>query len=62
MASVHSGQMTSIEPWVLALVRKFVILDAGQSEPLTNIGLASAVLALGVMLWLVRDQDRKRED
>jgi uncharacterized membrane protein (DUF373 family) len=47
---------------LLALVRSFVILDASQSEPLTIIGLASAVLALGVVLWLVRDQERKQAD
>jgi uncharacterized membrane protein (DUF373 family) len=47
---------------LLALVRKFVILDASQSEPLTIIGLASAVLALGAVLWLVRDLDRKQAD
>jgi uncharacterized membrane protein (DUF373 family) len=44
---------------LLALVRKFVILDASQTEPLTIIGLAMAVLSLGVVMWLVRDQDRK---
>ena len=44
---------------LLALVRKFIILDASKTEPLTIIGLASAVLALGAVHWLVRDQDRK---
>lgn len=44
---------------ILALVRKFIILDAAKTEPLTIIGLAAAVLALGAVHWLVRDQDRK---
>lgn len=44
---------------LLALVRKFIILDATKTEPLTIIGLAAAVLALGAVHWLVRDQDRK---
>ena len=44
---------------LLALVRKFIILEATKTEPLTIIGLAAAVLALGAVHWLVRDQDRK---
>ena len=44
---------------LLALARKFIILDASRTEPLTIIGLAAAVLALGAVHWLVRDQDRK---
>jgi len=44
---------------LLALARKFIILDASKTEPLTIIGLAAAVLALGAVHWLVRDQDRK---
>jgi uncharacterized membrane protein (DUF373 family) len=42
---------------LLALARKFIILDATKTEPLTIIGLAAAVLALGAVYWLVRDQD-----
>ncbi|GLS61363.1 hypothetical protein GCM10007887_40710 [Methylobacterium haplocladii] len=44
---------------LLALARKFIILDATKVEPLTIIGLAAAILALGAVHWLVRDQDRK---
>jgi uncharacterized membrane protein (DUF373 family) len=44
---------------LLALARKFIILDATKVEPLTIVGLAAAVLALGAVHWLVRDQDRK---
>ena len=45
---------------LLALVRKFIILDATKTEPLTIIGLAAAILVLGAVHWLVRDQDRKQ--
>lgn len=44
---------------LLALARKFIILDATKTEPLTIIGLAVAIIALGAVHWLVRDQDRK---
>jgi uncharacterized membrane protein (DUF373 family) len=44
---------------LLALVRKFIVLDTGKTESLTIIGLALAAVALGSVYWLVRDQDRK---
>ncbi|HEY8579649.1 MAG TPA: phosphate-starvation-inducible PsiE family protein [Beijerinckiaceae bacterium] len=44
---------------LLALVRKFIIMDVSKTEPLTIVGLAVAILALGSVHWLVRDQDRK---
>jgi uncharacterized membrane protein (DUF373 family) len=44
---------------LLALVRKFIILDVSKTDPLTILGLAAAILALGSVHWLVRDQDRK---
>jgi uncharacterized membrane protein (DUF373 family) len=44
---------------LLALVRKFIVLDAAHVEPVTLVGLAAAVLALGAVHWLVRDQDRR---
>lgn len=44
---------------LLALVRKFIILDATKTEPMTLLGLAVAVLALGTVYWLVREQDRR---
>ena len=44
---------------LLALVRKFIIIDAAHAEPLTEVGLAAAVLALGAVYWPVRDQDRR---
>lgn len=44
---------------LLALVRKFIIIDATKIEPVTLIGMAAAVLALGAVYWLMRDQDRR---
>lgn len=44
---------------LLALVRKFIILDATKIHPVTLIGMAAAVLALGGVYWLMRDQDRR---
>jgi uncharacterized membrane protein (DUF373 family) len=47
---------------LLALVRKFIILDAANTTPLTVIGLAASVLALGAVYWLVRDQDQREAE
>jgi uncharacterized membrane protein (DUF373 family) len=47
---------------LLALVRKFIILDLSDVQPITVIGLAIALLALGAVHWLVRDQDRKDDE
>jgi uncharacterized membrane protein (DUF373 family) len=44
---------------ILAIVRKFIILDL-KSTPVDQLfGLAGAILALGIVYWLVRDQDRR---
>ena len=45
---------------LLAMARKFIIIDVTAVEPLTVIGLACAVLALGSVYWLVQDQDRRK--
>jgi uncharacterized membrane protein (DUF373 family) len=44
---------------LLALVRKFIVIDAAHIEPVTLIGMAAAVLALGAVYWMMRDQDRR---
>lgn len=44
---------------ILAMVRKFIILDLKETEPALLFALAAAILALGVVYWLVRDQDRR---
>lgn len=44
---------------LLAIVRKLIILDFAMTEVLHLFALASAVLALGGVYWLIRDQDRR---
>jgi uncharacterized membrane protein (DUF373 family) len=44
---------------LLAIVRKLLIIDLSATDALHLFALASAVLALGVVYWLVRDQDRR---
>jgi uncharacterized membrane protein (DUF373 family) len=46
---------------LLALVRKFIILDVYAVTPSLVAALAFAVLALGIVFWLIREQDRRRE-
>jgi uncharacterized membrane protein (DUF373 family) len=49
---------TVISIALLALVRKFIVLDVSKTEPFTLIGLAAAVVALGSAHWFVQDRDR----
>jgi uncharacterized membrane protein (DUF373 family) len=44
---------------ILAIVRKLLILDLTSTDPLQLFALAAAILALGGVYWLVRDQDRR---
>lgn len=44
---------------MLAIVRKLIILDLTETDPLQLIGLAAAILALGAVHWLVREGDRR---
>ena len=46
---------------LLAIVRKLMIMDMSATDAQQLFALAAAVLALGGVYWLVRDQDR-RED
>ena len=46
---------------ILAIVRKFIILDPANTEPALIAALAASILALGLVYWLVRDQDRKED-
>ena len=39
---------------IMALVRKFMVMDMETIEPLKIVALAAAVLALGLSYWLVR--------
>ncbi len=44
---------------MLAMVRKFIILDLGSAAASEVFALSAAILALGIVYWLVRDQDRR---
>ena len=46
---------------LLAIVRKLIILDLTSTDALQLFALAAAILALGAVNWLVRDQDRSIE-
>jgi uncharacterized membrane protein (DUF373 family) len=47
---------------LLAIVRKFILLDLKETEAAQIFALAAAVLALGAVYWLVRDQDRRERE
>jgi uncharacterized membrane protein (DUF373 family) len=42
---------------LLAMVRKFIILDIYQTQPSVVFALAAASLSLGIVFWLVRNED-----
>jgi uncharacterized membrane protein (DUF373 family) len=44
---------------MLAVVRKLIILDLTTTNAQQLFALAAAILALGGVYWLVRDQDRR---
>ena len=44
---------------ILAVVRKLIILDLTATTAQQLFALAAAILALGGVYWLVRDQDRR---
>lgn len=44
---------------LLAIVRKFIILDLGKADAAQIAALSLAVLSLGGVYWLVRDQDMR---
>ena len=44
---------------LLAIVRKLMIMDVSTTDSLQLFAFAAAVLALGGVYWLVRDQDRR---
>jgi uncharacterized membrane protein (DUF373 family) len=47
---------------LLAIVRKLLILDFSATDAAVLFGLAAAILALGGVYWIVRDQDRRDAD
>lgn len=47
---------------ILVVVRKFVLIDIDVTSALMFLGLAAAMLALGIVYWLVVDIDRRRAE
>jgi uncharacterized membrane protein (DUF373 family) len=47
---------------MLAIVRKLIILDLSSTDALHLFALAAAILALGAVHWLVREQDRRESE
>ena len=46
---------------LLAIVRKLMIIDLSATDAQQVLALAAAILALGAVFWLVRDQDRREQ-
>lgn len=46
---------------MLAVIRKFIVIDVEQAENSALLVDAGVVLALGTVYWLVQDSDRRRE-
>jgi uncharacterized membrane protein (DUF373 family) len=44
---------------MLSMVRKFIILDIAETAAAELFALSAAILALGIVYWLVRDQERR---
>ena len=47
---------------LLALVRRFIILDLYRTPPSVVAALAGAALALGIVFWLVGDPEAEQEE
>lgn len=45
---------------MLAMVRKFIILDIGEASASEVFALSAAILSLGIVYWLVRQQEQAR--
>jgi uncharacterized membrane protein (DUF373 family) len=47
---------------LLAICRKLIILDLTETDAWHILALAAAILALGVVYWLIRDSDQRLGD
>ena len=45
---------------ILAIVRKFILLDMTKTEPMTLFALSAIVISLGVLYFAIREADRNR--
>ncbi|MGA7325769.1 MAG: phosphate-starvation-inducible PsiE family protein [Rhodomicrobium sp.] len=43
---------------LLAILRKFIVLEITEVSPLLIFGLAACVIALGAVYWAIREQDQ----
>ena len=46
---------------MLATLRKFIVLDLKEVNVMEMLAVAAAILALGIVYWLVRDQENSGE-
>ena len=47
---------------LLAICRKVIILDLAETDAMHTLALAAAILALGVVYWLIRDSDPRLDN
>jgi uncharacterized membrane protein (DUF373 family) len=47
---------------LLAVVRKLIIIDVEHTDAMHLLSLAAAILALGCVYWLVRDQETRQRE
>ena len=47
---------------LLAVCRKIIILDLNETDAVHTLALATVILALGVVYWLIRASDCRQED
>lgn len=45
---------------MLAMVRKFIAIDLAETPPLELFSLSAAILAIGLVYWIVRESDSTR--
>ena len=66
LAMEHSGSVVQVRTVILlamlAIIRKLIILEFAAADALQLFGLAAAILALGAVYGLVREQDRREAD
>lgn len=57
--SIIQGRIV-VQIAILAVVRKFILLDHSKTEATTLYGLAGVVIALAALYFVVREGDRPR--
>jgi len=56
----NAAQMRSVVMIaLLAICRKVIILDLKETDASQTFALAAAILALGLVYWLIRDSDQR---